>query len=46
VTDGNERKKWCRKGLNADPAVLHHHARSFEYPERVNVVEIGDRFDS
>ena len=33
------------KGLNADPAVLHHHARSFEYPERVTVVEIGDRFD-
>jgi len=33
------------KGLNADPAVLHHHARSFEYPEQVNVVEIGDRFD-
>jgi len=33
------------KGLNADPSVLHHHARSFEYPEQVNVVEIGDRFD-
>jgi len=33
------------KGLNADPAVLHHHARSFEYPEQVNVIEIGDRFD-
>jgi len=33
------------KGLNADPAVLHHHARSFEYPNQVNVVEIGDRFD-
>ncbi|QSG05253.1 MBL fold metallo-hydrolase [Halapricum desulfuricans] len=33
------------KGLNADPAVLHHHARSFEYPEQVKVIEIGDRID-
>jgi len=33
------------KGLNADPAVLHNHARSFEYPERVRVIEIGDRVD-
>jgi len=31
--------------LNADPAVLHHHAQSFEYPNQVNVVEIGDRFN-
>jgi len=33
------------KGLNADPTVLHHHARSFPYPERLDVVEIGDRID-
>ncbi|QSG08355.1 MBL fold metallo-hydrolase [Halapricum desulfuricans] len=33
------------KGLNADPTVLHHHARSFEYPEQVKVIEIGDRID-
>jgi len=33
------------KGLNADPAVLHNHARSFEYPERVRVIEVGDRVD-
>jgi L-ascorbate 6-phosphate lactonase len=33
------------KGLTADPTVLHHHARSFPYPERLEVVEIGDRID-
>jgi len=33
------------KGLSGDPTVLHHHAGSFEYPERVDVVEIGDRLD-
>jgi len=33
------------KGMNADPTALHHHARSFEYPERFEVVEIGDRVD-
>ena len=33
------------KGLNADPAVLHHHARSFDYPERVRVIEVGDRVE-
>jgi L-ascorbate 6-phosphate lactonase len=33
------------KGLNADPSVLHHHARSFDYPESIRVVEIGDRVD-
>ncbi|MFW6017676.1 MAG: MBL fold metallo-hydrolase [Halapricum sp.] len=33
------------KGLNADPGVLHHHARSFQYPEQVKIVEIGDRID-
>ena len=33
------------KGLTADPTVLHHHARSFDYPERLEIVEIGDRVD-
>jgi L-ascorbate 6-phosphate lactonase len=33
------------KGLTADPTVLHHHANSFTYPERLDVVEIGDRVD-
>jgi L-ascorbate 6-phosphate lactonase len=33
------------KGLTADPTVLHSHARSFPYPESVEVVEVGDRVD-
>ncbi|MFB6108329.1 MAG: MBL fold metallo-hydrolase [Haloplanus sp.] len=33
------------KGLTADPTVLHHHARSFDYPDRLEIVEIGDRID-
>ncbi|MEF8785874.1 MAG: MBL fold metallo-hydrolase [Haloarculaceae archaeon] len=33
------------KGLTADPTALHEHVRSFEYPRRLNVVEIGDRLD-
>ncbi|MFB6105966.1 MAG: MBL fold metallo-hydrolase [Halobacteriaceae archaeon] len=33
------------KGLTADPTALYPHARSFEYPDRVEVVEIGDRID-
>ncbi len=33
------------RGLTADPTALHHHTRSFEYPRRVDVVEIGDRID-
>ncbi|USZ68435.1 MBL fold metallo-hydrolase [Halorussus salilacus] len=33
------------KGLTADPKALHHHASSFEYPERLEIVEIGDRVD-
>ncbi|THE65020.1 MBL fold metallo-hydrolase [Salinadaptatus halalkaliphilus] len=33
------------KGLTADPTVLHHHARSFEHPTRLEIVEIGDRVD-
>ncbi len=31
------------KGLSADPTALHDHARSFPYPSRIDVVEIGDR---
>ena len=31
------------RGLTADPTVLHHHAKSFEYPKRLELVEIGDR---
>jgi L-ascorbate 6-phosphate lactonase len=33
------------KGLTADPTALHHHATSFDYPERLEVVEVGDRVD-
>ena len=33
------------KGMTADPKVLHHHARSYEYPRGLEVVEIGDRVD-
>ncbi|WP_222919052.1 MBL fold metallo-hydrolase [Natrinema sp. SYSU A 869] len=33
------------KGLTADPTALHHHTNSFEYPQRLEVVEIGDRVD-
>ncbi|MFC4986537.1 MULTISPECIES: MBL fold metallo-hydrolase [Saliphagus] len=33
------------KGLTADPKVLHHHARSFDYPRRLEISEIGDRVD-
>ncbi|MFC4358917.1 MBL fold metallo-hydrolase [Halobium salinum] len=33
------------KGLTADPSVLHHHARSYEYPKRLEIVEIGDRIE-
>ncbi|TYT61158.1 MBL fold metallo-hydrolase [Natrialba swarupiae] len=33
------------RGLTSDPKVLHHHAKSFEHPGRVDVVEIGDRID-
>ena len=31
------------KGLTADPKALTHHANSFEYPRRLELVEIGDR---
>ena len=33
------------RGLTSDPKVLHHHAKSFQYPERLELVEIGDRLD-
>jgi L-ascorbate 6-phosphate lactonase len=33
------------RGLTADPTALHHHARSFPYPERIEVLEIGDRLE-
>ena len=33
------------RGLTSDPKVLHHHAKSFEYPRRLEIVEIGDRVD-
>lgn len=33
------------KGLTADPTALHEHARSFEYPRELRIVEIGDRID-
>ncbi|PSP81408.1 MBL fold metallo-hydrolase [Halobacteriales archaeon QS_1_68_20] len=33
------------KGLTADPTALHHHVGSFEYPHRLEVVEIGDSVD-
>lgn len=31
------------KGLTADPTALVAHAKSFEYPERIDVLTIGDR---
>ncbi|MFB6138116.1 MAG: MBL fold metallo-hydrolase [Halobacteriaceae archaeon] len=33
------------RGLTADPKVLHEHVTSYEYPERLEVVKIGDRVD-
>lgn len=33
------------KGLTADPTALYGHARSFEYPRRLEIAEIGDRVD-
>lgn len=33
------------KGLTADPTALHHHVRSFDRPQRLEIVEIGDRID-
>lgn len=33
------------RGLTSDPKVLHHHAKSFAYPQSLELVEIGDRVD-
>lgn len=33
------------KGLTTDPTTVRDHTRSFAYPHRVEVLEIGDRFD-
>jgi L-ascorbate 6-phosphate lactonase len=33
------------KGLTADPTALHAHVRSFEWPGRLELAEIGDRMD-
>jgi len=33
------------KGMTTEPTVLHNHARSFDYPERLHIAEIGDRVD-
>lgn len=33
------------RGLTSDPKVLHHHAKSFTYPQRLELAEIGDRVD-
>ncbi|MFB6201915.1 MAG: MBL fold metallo-hydrolase [Halorhabdus sp.] len=33
------------KGLTADPTALYDHVRSFPYPKRLDIVEIGDRID-
>jgi len=33
------------KGLTADPTALHEHVRSLSHPDRLEIVEIGDRID-
>jgi L-ascorbate 6-phosphate lactonase len=33
------------KGMTADPTALVEHARSFDYPEHLEILEIGDRLD-
>ncbi|EFW93031.1 beta-lactamase domain protein [Haladaptatus paucihalophilus DX253] len=33
------------KGLTADPTALYDHTRSYDYPESLEIVEIGDRVD-
>jgi L-ascorbate 6-phosphate lactonase len=33
------------KGMTADPAGLHGHVASFDYPESLEIVEIGDRVE-
>jgi L-ascorbate 6-phosphate lactonase len=29
--------------MTADPTALHEHVRSFEFPRRLEVVEVGER---
>jgi L-ascorbate 6-phosphate lactonase len=33
------------KGLTTEPTVLHNHAAGFPYPERLDIVEVGDRVE-
>ena len=33
------------KGMTTEPTVLHNHAKSFEYPQSLEIVEIGDRIE-
>lgn len=33
------------KGLTSDPKGLHNHARSFDHPDQLEIVEIGDRIE-
>ena len=33
------------KGLTAEPTALHPHVRSYEYPRKLEIVEIGDRIE-
>ncbi len=33
------------RGLTADPTALHEHARRMPYPDRLRIVEMGDRID-
>ena len=33
------------KGMTTEPTVLHNHGASFDYPETLRIVEIGDRVD-
>jgi L-ascorbate 6-phosphate lactonase len=33
------------RGLTADPTALRPHVRSFEYPRRLEIMEIGDHTD-
>lgn len=33
------------KGMTADPTALHEHARSFDHPDHLEILEIGDRTD-
>ena len=33
------------KGMSGDPTALHHHAGSFEYPDRLDGAEVGDRLN-